>query len=58
MGKRIVLEPGVYVVHFGSGTADAEPICRVVRAHTIVPMGVLSINVVDNTFVPFQAHMS
>ncbi|MEE2786177.1 MAG: ABC-type transport auxiliary lipoprotein family protein [Myxococcota bacterium] len=59
MGRRIVLSPGLYTVHFGSGTAQQQRTVKVrVRPDrtTVVPprWGALSINVVDNTFVPFR----
>ncbi len=59
MGKRIVLEPGIYEVKFGSGagTQQLERRVEVAPGHTTVvraEWGGLDIDVLDESFVPFR----
>ncbi len=61
MGRRIVLDPGIYTVRFGSGAGTQQMEAHVeVRAGqtTVVPpsWGGLDIDVTDGRFVPFRGN--
>ncbi|MFN3199919.1 MAG: ABC-type transport auxiliary lipoprotein family protein [Bradymonadia bacterium] len=59
MGRKIVVAPGNYVVHFGSGPTDLQLTTKVkvkANAVTIVPpeWAAVEIRVVDPRFIPFR----